>query len=157
RGRVQAVSAQANGGGHRNEKRHLGQRPIAFAFTSEICRDIFKRKNRPCSRGFSSGRKQISCQRRWFTTARFLLATQSRFSFSARLRNLRVSTGRFDCTAASASLANWRSGRVAFVRRFRRKPFGRAEVFGAGKEAGAGFRAKPCATKTSRSRARLDR
>jgi len=52
--------------------------------------------------------------------------------------------------------ANWRRGRVAFVRRFRRKPFGRAEVFGASKEAGVGFREKPYTTTRAEAALALD-
>jgi signal transduction histidine kinase len=93
----------------------LGKRPIVLAIAFEIRASCCGRGNSKGTLEFRFCAKQLYRHSKRCAASSVLQAPQPGFALSARLRNLRLPIDRFDGTTASASLANWRRGRVTFV------------------------------------------
>src|SRR5882724_1651983 len=138
-----------------NEEWHLGKRPIAPAIAFEIRASCCGQGNSKSTREFRFCAKQLYRHGKRCSAPFVLQATQSGFVLPAGVPNLRLPARRFDGATASASLANWRRGRVAFARRVRGQPLRRLPPRTTRREARLGLRRKSRATQTCRSRACL--
>src|SRR5207253_431139 len=106
-----------------DEKRHLVEWSTAPPRVVEIRAGVSRRQNNEHSHEVRSRAKQLYCKRERCAASFVLRATQSRFTLSARVRNLHLSARRFDGAVASAALANRRYWRAAFARRSGRQQF----------------------------------